>query len=428
MHAPDFLSLLVALGIGFIIGLQREQSAAGEGGQPLAGVRTYPLVALIGALSTLLSVRLGAWLVGAAFAALMVPLGLAYADDLRRDRDRGITSESALVVTFFLGCLTTADGVAGPLKQRLLLATAAAVAVTALLSSKHPLHRLAEKISREDLIAAVKFGILAAIILPLLPDEPYGPYGALNPAKLGLFVVLVAGVSFAGYIAVRILGPGKGLGVTGLIGGLVSSTAITFSFAGRAKREPAAAWACALGILLASSVMGLRVLGLVAATNRSLLPLVAVPVGALTLAGFASGLVLHLKARKDGANADQVRFANPFELSSALKFGAIFAGVLLGTRAAMHYWGKEGVVVASLISGGFDVDAISISLARMPSTELDPRQAALGILLACCANTLVKAGIAVALGGWSFGWRVLAAMLVMVAAGAAGALLSGPLG
>jgi len=221
VDAERFISLAVALGVGFLIGLQREQSAAMEGTPGRSypgGVRTYPLVALSGALAVLLGARFGPWLVAGGVLFLLIPLALGYADDVRQNRDRGITSEVALMVTYFLGCLSTADGVGGSPKERLLLCAAMAVAVTALLSYKDPLHALASHISRNDLYAAVKFGILVAVMLPLLPDKGYGPYEALNPAKIGLFVVLVAGLGFAGYVAVRVLGPGKGLGVTGLLG------------------------------------------------------------------------------------------------------------------------------------------------------------------------------------------------------------------
>ena len=427
--AERFVSLAVALGIGFLIGLQREQSASADGRtdqtQP-AGVRTYPLVALAGALCVLLAGRFGSWVVGAGFLALLVPLWLSYADDLRTTRDRGITSEVSLILTYLLGCLTTADGLAGSPKERLLLCASLSVAVTALLSFKDPLHTLAARISRDDLIAAVKFGILALVILPLLPNKGYGPYQSLNPAKIGLVVVLIAGVNFIGYIAVRLLGPGKGLGVTGLLGGLVSSTAIALSFSGRAKREPKAAKACAMGVILASTVMGLRILGLVALTNRALLASIIVPIGALTLAGLLAAGILYLSSRKDGLGAENIQFSNPFELGSALKFGLLFAIVLVASRAATHAWGARGSYLASLLAGSTDVDAVTVSLSRLAPQELSFHQAALAIVMAAAANSVVKAGIAVVAGGWSYGWRVLASFLAMIAAGVAGALFYVP--
>jgi uncharacterized membrane protein (DUF4010 family) len=425
MDAERFIALLVALGVGFIIGLQREQTASQEQTPALAGVRTYPLVALSGALAALLAPRFGAWLVGLGFIALLIPLALAYADDLRHRRDRGITSDVALVLTYLLGCVTTADGVAGSLKERLLLCAGTAVAVTALLTSKAPLHKLASKISRDDLYATAKFGVLALVVLPLLPDKGYGPYQALNPAKIGLFVVLIAGLSFLGYIAVRWLGPGKGLGVTGLIGGLISSTAIALSFSARAKKEPQAAVAAALGIILASTIMGLRVIVVVGFTNPGLVRLIAIPLGVLTLAGFAAGGILYLRKRNGELGAEGVQFSNPFELSSALKWGVVLSIILVVVKAATDHWGQKGTYAAALLAGTVDVDAISISLSRMGGKELAPPGAALGIFLACASNTLVKAGISAVVGGWSFGWRVVVALVGMVAAGGVAAWVFG---
>jgi uncharacterized membrane protein (DUF4010 family) len=424
VNTERFVALAVALGVGFLIGLQREQSASRESPSErpaLGGIRTYPLVALAGAVAAMLAPAFGVGLVGAGFLALLIPVALAYSDDLLHRRDRGITSEVAFVLTYFLGCLAAADGIAGSVKERLLLSASLGVAVTALLSFKDPLHTLASRISKDDLYATVKFAILAVVVLPLLPDKDYGPYQALNPAKIGFFVVLIAAMSFLGYAAVRCLGPGRGLGVTGLIGGFISSTAIALSFSARAKREPGAARACALGVILASTIMGLRVIGLVAITNPSLVLWIAVPLGALTAAGLVAAVILYLQSRHAGMGADSVRFKNPFELASAFKFGALFAAILVASKAATQHWGQQGGYVAALLAGTVDVDAISISLSRLAPAGLAPREAALGIFLACASNTLVKGAIAAVLGGWSFGWRLVVAFLGMIVAGSAGA-------
>jgi uncharacterized membrane protein (DUF4010 family) len=168
--------------------------------------------------------------------------------------------------------------------------------------------------------------------------------------------------------------------------------------------------------------MGLRVIALVGVINRDLLPLVAIPMGGLALAGFVAGGIFYVTGRKNGPGAESVQLSNPFELSSALKVGALFAVVLLGAKAAIQGWGQRGGYLAALLAGTVDVDAVSITLSRMPTTELPLREAALGVFLACASNSVVKAGIAVALGGWSFGWRVVLAFLGMVVAGSAGAL------
>ncbi len=418
--------MAVALAVGFLIGLQREQSASGEAQgerSALGGIRTYPLVALTGAICVLLAGKFGLWLVAAGFVSFLIPFTLAYADDLRKGRDRGITTEVAFVLTYFLGCLAAAEGVAGTMKERLLLCASLAVAVTALLSYKDPLHTLAARISRDDLFATVKFGVLALVILPLLPNKGYGPYQALNPFHIGLFIVLTAGVSFVGYVAVRLLGPGRGLGVTGLVGGMVSSTAITLSFSGRAKRDSACSQACALGIVLASTVMAVRVVGLVAVLNRPLVAAVAVPLGAMAAAGFAAAGFFYLRSRQQAREGAEIRFSNPFEIASAVKFGLVFTVVLIASRFATATWGNKGTYITALLAGSTDVDAITLTLSRMPANELDPRSAAIGIFLAAVSNTLVKAGIACVIGGWAFGWRVALAFLAMAAAGGAALVL-----
>jgi len=426
VNAERFASMAVALAVGFLIGLQREQSASQEAAgerSALGGIRTYPLVALSGAICVLLSGKFGLWLPALGFVSFLIPFTLAYADDLRKGRDRGITTEVAFVLTYFLGCLAAADGIAGSTKERLLLCASLGVAVTALLSFKDPLHALAARISRDDLYATTKFGILALVILPLLPDKGFGPYQALNPFHIGLFIVLTAGVSFVGYIAVRLLGPGRGLGVTGLVGGLVSSTAITLSLSGRAKRDAACRDACALGIVLASTVMAFRVVGLVAVINRPLVPAVAVPMGAMALTGLATAGLLFLRSRKEAQEGADVRFSNPFEIASALKFGLVFTVVMVASKFASATWGHKGTYVAALLAGSTDVDAITLTLSRMSASELDPRGAAVGIFLACASNTLVKAGMACFIGGWAFGWRLGLTFLVMVAAAGAALFL-----
>ena len=420
------ISLGTALGIGFLIGLQREQAVHQEPGgpAPLGGVRTYPLVALLGALAALLAKPYGAWILGAALLTLLVPLGLAYADDLRRGRDRGLTSEVAFILTLFLGALCTTPGILPGTKDRLLVAAAAGVAALALLSGKRPLHHWARRMSTEDTHATVKFAVLAVVVLPLLPNRTYGPYDVLNPFTIGLMIVLVAGVSFVGYVAIRLLGTGRGLGLTGLFGGMVSSTATTLSLSHRAKEEKSLAGLCAFGIILASAIMPARVLLEVFAVNRGLLPAVAWPVGAMLAGGLAMGATYYLLSRrqKDG-KGDGVKLENPFELSSALKIGGLFALILFLSKVAQVHLGAAGIYVTGVLAGLTDVDAITLSMAELAPEGTSYRDAAITIYLACASNSLVKAGLAAAIGGWALGRRVSLGFLVMILAGAAGTVL-----
>jgi uncharacterized membrane protein (DUF4010 family) len=417
-----FGGLAVALGVGFLIGLQREQAVAGGGGtsRSLGGIRTYPLAALLGAACSLLARPLGPWIVGGGLLVLLVPIAIGYVDDVRRDRDRGITSEVAFVLTYLLGVLALTPDLLPTPKDRLLVTAAVGVAAGALLSLKRPLHAWVARISSTDIYATVKFAVLAVIVLPLLPDRAYGPYAVVNPFHVGLMIVLIAGVSFVGYVAVRALGPGRGMGITGLVGGLASSTAVTLSLSSRAKREPDAAGPYALGVVLASAVMAVRVVAEVAVVNQALVPAVAIPIGAMAAAGSLAALLLRGTSASPAPGAAPVHFANPFELGSALKLGAIFVGVLILSKAAQIHFGSSGMYVASTLGGLTDVDAVTLSMARMARDGLPRNEAVTSILLAIGANTIVKAGMTVALGGWALGRRTLPAFLAMALAGAGG--------
>lgn len=403
-----------------MVGLQREQSSPDGGPSPLGGIRTYPLVALTGAVAMLLAGTVGPWIVLAGFAAVMVLIGLAYADDLRRGLDRGITSEIAMLLIYLIGALCLAREMLQPWKTRMLVSAGTGVAVMGLLSLKHPLHDLARRVSKEDIYATLRFALVGVILLPLLPNRAYGPMQVLNPFHIGTMIVLIAGISFLGYVAIRVLGPGRGLGVTGLLGGLVSSTAVTLSFSGRAKNEPAVAGACATGVVLACSIMPIRVIAEVAVVNPGLVRTVAIPMGAVAAAGLLSAGALFLASRKQKAAAEQVKVANPFQLSSAVKFGLLFAAVLFVSKAATLHFGAAGIYLAGLLAGTTDVDAITLSMAKLSREGLDPNRAATTILIAAASNTVVKGSLAVSLGGWAFGRRVIGAFAGMLAAGGAG--------
>lgn len=428
MHTSNlFVCLAVALGVGLLIGLQREQSAHQEGhreGDYLGGIRTYPMYALAGALTTLLALHLTLWLLPAVLLVLSAPLILAYAQDVKQGKDRGLTSGAAFVLTYLLGALALAEPVASPASARLLLVAAIGVAIAALLSLKKPLHGLALLVTSEDLYATLKFLVLAVIVLPLLPDKTVGPLDVINPFGVGVMIVLMAGVGFAGYVAIRTLGAQRGLGLTGLVGGLVSSTAVTLSVSGRARQEPSLRDACALAATLASTVMAARVALIIAAVNRALLRAVVIPLSGVIAGGLLAALVLHLRARKESPGGPSgVQFRNPFELGTALKFGALFVAVLFFSKGAALYFGHRGVYVAALLGGLTDVDAVTLSMSRLAGSGLDARAAAGAVLLAAASNTCVKAGFALALGGWHFGKRVLLSFLCMLLCGAGAALV-----
>lgn len=417
-----FLSLGVALAAGLLIGLERERSAA-AGRAPqflIGGARTHPIVALTGGVSVLLSRELGLALPIVVLVALSAFLLLFYAKDLRNDRDPGITSELALLVSFLLGALALSEGIIEPPPRRILVVAATAVVVTMLLSVKPWSQAFARRISTDDVAATLKFLIVAVVVLPLLPDATYGPLDVLNPRQIGWMVVLIAGISFVGYAAVRIMGPERGLGLTGFVGGLASSTAVTLAMSSRAKEEPALIRACALAVVLASTIMIARVAVVVGVVNRELLAALAVPLLAMGLASGAASLFLYLRSRDHGRGTKPVSITNPFELTTALKFALVFAIVLLGSKAATRYLGTSGTYAAGLLAGATDVDAISLSMARLGGNGVSLGVAATTVFLGMASNTAVKAAMATVLGGWRFGRVVAAAFGATLLAGAAG--------
>lgn len=412
----------LVLAVGFLIGLQREQTMAVEkGGRGLfvGGIRTFPLVALAGAVSTLLARAYGAWIVAVSLAALGALVAIAYFDDVRKGRDRGLTSEAAFVVTFLLGALAMSPDV---LKEsRLLIVAGLGVAATALLSMKDALHEWAAKISKDDLYATVKFLVVAVIVLPLLPPEPVWE---ISPRKVGITITLIAGLGFAGYVAFRVFGAGRGLALTGLLGGLVSSTAVTLSMAGRAKEHPELAPACAAGAALAWTVMFARVLVVVAVVHLGLAKALAIPLLAAAAAGVACSLRMYRGLRQDPAGGKTVVLTNPFSLWSAVKFGALLTAVLVASKLAVDWLGAAGLVAIAAIAGTTDVDAVSLSAAKLAGDPLLFGAAVLSILVACASNTIVKGAMAWIIGGPGLGRRLLPVAGAMGAAGALGALIS----
>lgn len=395
------LSLLTALAVGLLIGLEREQAKPDSGGAGFGGIRTYPIFSLIGGLSMMVG-RASMWVPLVALLGVIVLVALAYMADLKASRDHGMTTEVSVIATFLLGALATSSGVVEPMATRLVLVIAIGVTLTFLLSSKQVLHGFAARISREDLFSTVKFLIVATIVLPLLPREPMGPLDAINPFNVGLMVVLISGLSFAGFVAVRLLGEHRGLLLSAAVGGLVSSTAVTIAFATRTRDDKTLAPAAAGAIAIASSIMVARVGVLVAITNIGLLVPLAVPlVGALV--GCVVGGLLVYRRGAGAAETKPVEVKNPFELGNAIRFGLAFAVIVFITKAAKTYLGNQGLYLAGLVAGMTDVDAVTLSTAKQAGTELTA--ATIAILIAVASNTLVKSSIAAAIGGGALGRR-----------------------
>ncbi len=415
------LSLAVSLAAGVLVGAERERAHVAAKGD-FGGIRTFPLVALLGAVGALLSRERG-WILAGFLLGVVAMLVLSRMGS--GDEERGITSEIAAIVTFALGALACSPELLeqGP---RLLLVIGLAAVTMALLAVKAPLHGFIARVSRDDVYATAKFVVLALVALPLLPNRAYGPFAVFNPYKIGLFVVLVAAVGFAGYVAARLVGSGRGLLLVGLIGGLVSSTAVTVTLSGRAKSEPKLVSPATVAILGACSAMFTRVLVVVGIVDFALFPVLAAPLGAMALVSAGTAFFMVRGGRGKGKSADGVTFRNPFELKSALTFGALYAFILFVAKAASVYIGPSGLYASAVVSGLADVDAITLSLTELHRGGTDSSVAITGIVLAVATNTVVKAGIAAAVGGRALGAKVLLSMLGVLAAGGIG-LLAGTL-
>lgn len=423
-----FVTLGIALAAGLLVGLERERASDADARSPdasnfLGGLRTFPLFALLGALSHLLSASVGLALPIACFAALALLVGVSYADDVRKGRDRGLTTEVAILVTFLLGVLAADRTLVVPTERRVMVVAAIAVAVTFLLSIKQRVRALLDAVTTDDLYATIKFLVVAVLVLPLLPNASWGPFGGVNPFHVGLMVVLIAGLGMIGYVAVRVLGANRGLAITAIAGGLVSSTAVTLAMAARGRKDEKLADAAAGAIVLASSIMAFRVLLEVAAVHRPLVAPIALPIGLMGVTGIVVAIVL-AKGFRGQRMEEGVQVGNPFELGSAVKFALLYAAVSILSRVAQEYLGDEGMYLAALLAGTTDVDAITLSTAQLAKDGLPTPVAVTTILLGAGANTCVKAGLAFFLGGGKLGRRAAIGFGAMLLAGGLGLVVT----
>ncbi len=381
-----FSRLGLALFIGLLIGLEREYAARDKDQPQMAGVRTFALIGILGAVAALVSDELqtpfGFIAVSLIFGGLIL---VGYNVDAEHG-GRGLTSEMATLLTFFSGALCYWG-------ERP-LAVALGVTTMALLSLKPEIHTFAHRITREDVYATLKFAVITAIILPVLPDEAIGPppLDALNPYKVWQMVVLVSGLSFTGYALIKIIRREQAISLTGLLGGVVSSTALTLSFAQRSRETPELTRSFAMGIAMAWTVMFARILIVVGVLYPPLLRVLWPPMAAGLIGGSLYSLYL-FQGEKHGQTGS-VELTNPFKLGPAFKFALLYALILLVARGAQLYSGVVGVYFSSALGGLTTVDAILLSLtelARLSSLELEV--AARGITLAALVNTAFKGGL-----------------------------------
>lgn len=419
-----FYRLVAAIGIGLIIGMQREHTYFDQSDRHPAGVRTFTLVGMGGAMAAMLSDLMGGLapfvtgfvVIGLLLTASHISFGLlhrnasggqgAEPDKETVPETAGITTSVALVIVYLLGALCW--------HNRLLESCVIMVIMLWILTAKQQLHDFAKHLSREDILATVKFAVISALILPFLPNQAYGPTGleVLNPHSIWLFVVFVSGIGFVGYILIKLVGPGKGIWLTGLLGGLASSTALTLNLVGRSRDNESYAYDFALGIVLSWTVMYIRLYVICVALMPALAGVLAIPllVPALPAAAYA----LFLKFRSQNRQQKNPDFSNPFKLLPAIKFGVIFTVVMFVANAARVYLGSGALIACSFLGGAAEMDAVAFSLIDMNvSVGLAARDLILAMLFASLANTVTKGCLVCFLGAKSMRKPIIPAVVLI---------------
>lgn len=390
-------AFLIAIGIGLLIGLERERVPSAR-----AGLRTFGLVAMLGALTGLLGQHLQSivpFAIGMSIVGLMIIAAYLRHPD---PTDPGTTSVAALMVCYCLGVAVWLGYTT--------IAVMLAVATTILLYFKAQLRGLATRLQAKDWISILQFSVLSLVILPILPNQEYGPYDALNPYQVWWMVVLISGVSLAGYAALQLVGAKHGAAFVGIFGGLASSTATTLVYARNAREAPSLSSMAALVIVLANLVMVVRVSIIAALVAPGLLrALMVVVIPALILGLLA--LLWNWRRLSESGDAVLPQTSNPTELRTALGFGALYAVVLFCAAWLSDYAGTSGMYVLAVVSGFTDIDAIALSSMRLFNLErLELQTAVISIGLGMAANLSFKTIMAVGIGGRALGLKVLGGM------------------
>jgi uncharacterized membrane protein (DUF4010 family) len=406
MADTTLVGLLVAALGGAAVGVERQRSGHAEGpGARFAGVRTFTMLGAVGGLSGALWADGVTALATVALAGAVAIIAAAYVAGSRRDID-GTTEVAAIVVLLAgvlagMGSIRTASGIVAM--------------TTLLLMEKSRVHALVSRMNSEGLRSGVRFAVMALVILPLLPEGPYGPLGGIRPRELWALVLFFSGLGFAGYVARRLVGPRHGYFATGVLGGLVSSTNVTFTFARASRDRAAPARSLALGAVGANAMLYPRVLVAAAFLNPAVVPpllLYLVPPAAVAIAIAAIGI-----GRRDQTDALPVPEDHPLQLSGALQMAALFQLVLMGVQLMRQLWGTSGVYASAAVLGLTDVDALTLSMARGVAHSISPETAAAAIAAGVFSNTAMKLAMTLAFGSRPFkvvAANALAVMLVAV--------------
>jgi uncharacterized membrane protein (DUF4010 family) len=416
---PFLHTLIVSISIGSLIGLLRQWSDTHDHSatESSAGLRTHGLWSLVGFLSAYIHEQHAAHFYPVAFATFGVFLIAANRLDKDTHRGLGLTSYAAAILTFLVGSLV--------FWQRFEAALVVAVSVGILLASKPFIHRWTNNLTGEDILSLLQFLAVTGLILPLVPDRGFGPLDAFNPYTIWLMVVLISGLGFVGYVAIRLLGTRAGITVTGLAGGLASSTATTLALTRNSRDTPEIASTLAIGIIIANTVMLGRVMVIILALNADLFQALLLPAVIMALpTTLFIGWRLFIRTREK--EVDLPALGNPLSLKLAIKFALLYGLIAFLLKAVAHWGGGAGFYPVAFLSGLTDIDAIALSLTNENAEgTLGTLLATRGILIAAIANTFLKTVLAAALGAPAIRRPLLAGMIPMLTAGIVGLLIAG---
>ncbi len=386
----DFvIRMLVTAGIGFVLGLEREYSQYSQKVEIFAGLRTFMLVALLGFLTAFLGTEFSNWIFIVGFLSVVCIVAISYWVTSNKGNIDG-TTEFAIIFTFLLGGLVFTGNIN--------LSLAITVITVVLLSLKVTLRSIIGQITQTELFAFVRFVVIALLILPFLPNEYYGPYEVINPREVGWVIVLTSGIGFVGYILMKFLGTNRGILLTSILGGLVSSTLVTFTFSKKSKENPELSQNYAVGIFAAATIMVLRIFLLVFIFNKMMLIQLTIPLLIILITAFGITLFLYNSNFGKPQTIDKIVLGDPLNIKNAVFFGIFYTGILLLVSYANETYGTSGIYISSAISALTDIDAIAISVSKLGGNTMNTLFAQNAILIATLSNTIVKIGIAVFTG------------------------------
>lgn len=437
----EWLGFVTAILLGALIGLQREYEQRQSKIVRFAGIRTFTIISLLGALMGHLSINVfnSYALAVSGFIAILLFASISYVITYLKYKDNTSTTEISAVIIYVLGLLCTTGFVK--------LAVIAGVLLAVLLTFKEKIHELPRHILKNELVAVVQFALVSLVILPLIPNKSYSPldwpviadllriFGVSDGimAQLNIFnfyqiwfmVMLISGLGFLGYILVKFLGAEKGYGLTGFVGGLASSTAVTLTMSSESKKYLKMINPLVLAVVLAAATSYIRIMIEVLAINNSLLKMLIIPFGLMGLIGYISAFVLYLRGRKEEIRKkeEKIKLRQPFAIVPALKFGLFFIFVILLTKILQIFAGSTGIYIASIVSGIADVDAITLTMSTLSKAgSITNQVAVVSIVLAAASNTIAKAIMAWMFGEKRFAMYISIIFLLILAFGL-GALL-----